>query len=121
VRLSPLEFVETLGGLYARARASAVAVDICYQRFLYWLAKRLGISNSASVEEFERAVRKRWNFRDEHFGHTLRDCASARYLPDLPPRRALQLVRSLDSYAVKLKLFPASAKESSPWKPSRNY
>jgi hypothetical protein len=112
VRLSPLEFAETLGGLYEHAHASAVAVDICYQRFLYWLTKRLGMSGSASVEEFERAVRSRWSFHDEQFAPVLRECASARYLPDLQPKRALQLVRSLHSYAVQLRLFPTSAKES---------
>jgi hypothetical protein len=121
IRLSPLEFVETLGGLYEHARASAVAVDIHYQRFLYWLTKRLGMSRNSSIEEFEKAMRNRWNFHDAQFAAILKECGSARYLPDLPPGRALKLVRSLHSYAVQLKLFPASTKESNPWKPSRNY
>ena len=34
-RLSPLEFVQTLGGLYKHAKASSVVVDISYQRFRY--------------------------------------------------------------------------------------
>lgn len=36
VRLSPIEFVQTLGGLYETAGTASVAVDICYQRFRYW-------------------------------------------------------------------------------------
>jgi|WetSurMetagenome_2_1015567.scaffolds.fasta_scaffold96042_2 hypothetical protein len=119
-RLSPLEFVETLGGLYERAHAAAVAIDIHYQRFLYWLAKRLGMSPSASIEEFEHAVAARWNFRDEQFVPTLKECASARYR-DLSARRALQLVRLLHSYAVQLSLYSSSAKENERWKPSGNY
>lgn len=111
VRLSPLEFVETLGGLYEHAHASAVAVDICYQRFLYWLARQLGMPATASIEEFERAVRNRWNFEDEHFGPTLRECASARYSAEFPAKQALRLVRSINSYASRLKLYPVSAKE----------
>jgi hypothetical protein len=121
IRLSPLEFVETLGGLYQHAGASAIAVDIHYQRFMYWLTKRLGMPRNASIEEFEGAMRSRWNFHDARFAAIIKECGSARYVPDLPPGRALKLVRSLHSYAAQLKLFPASAKESSTWKPSRNY
>ena len=47
--LSPLEFVQTLGGLYQRAATASVAVDICYQRFRYWLTRRLGVANNISV------------------------------------------------------------------------
>jgi hypothetical protein len=120
IRLSPLEFVETLGGLYEHAHADAVAVDIYYQRFLYWLAKRLGMSPAASIEEFEQAVAARWNFHDEQFAPILKECASARY-QDLSASRALQLVRSLHSYAVELNLFSSSVKENKRWKPSSNY
>ena len=116
VRLSPLEFVETLGALYEHARASAIAVDIHYQRFLYWLTKRLGISRNASIEEFETALRNRRNFQDTQFAAILKECSTVRTIADLPPRRALKLVRSLHHYAVQLKLFPVSAKEKSSWK-----
>jgi hypothetical protein len=121
IRLSPLEFVETLGGLYEHAHASAAAVDIHYQRFRYWLAKRLGIPGNASIEEFERAMRSRWNFYDAQFAEVLKECDSVRSIPELPFSRALKLIRSLHSYAIKLKLFPVSAKEGKPWKPYRNY
>jgi len=49
VRLSPLEFVHTLGGLYENAGTASVAVDISYQRFRYWLTRRLGVANNISV------------------------------------------------------------------------
>jgi len=111
VRLSPLEFVETLGGLYEHAHASAVAVDVYYRRFQYWLTRRLGLGSDASVEELERAVRERWKFSDAEFAATLRACASARYHPELPPKEALVLVQTLHSYAEKLKLFPVAGKE----------
>ena len=38
-RLAPLEFVETLGGLYQQAHAASVAVDVYYQRFQYWMTR----------------------------------------------------------------------------------
>jgi len=110
-RLSPLEFVRTLGALYEQANAASVAVDICYHRFRYWLTRRLGMDSNASVDELERAIRERWNFRDANFNATLRECESAAYDNTLKPRVALRLVRSLDDYAAKLKLFPKSGKD----------
>ncbi|MBS1850379.1 MAG: DUF4350 domain-containing protein [Acidobacteria bacterium] len=111
VRTSPLEFVETLGGLYQHARASSVAVDVFYQRFQYRLTQRLGLSLHATPEELERAARERWNFQDDGFAPTLQACSSARYHPELPPYQALKLVQNLYRYAVELKLFSAAAKE----------
>jgi hypothetical protein len=111
VRLSPLEFVRTLGALYEQANAASVAVDISYHRFRYWLTRRLGMAGSASVEELERAISERWNFQDESFAATLQACESAPYDTALKPRAALQLVRSLYDYAAKLKLFPMAGKE----------
>jgi len=110
-RLSPLEFVRTLGALYKQANAGSAAVDICYHRFRYWLTRRLGMDSNASVDELERAIRERWNFQDANFSATLRDCESAPYDNTLKPRTALRLVRSLDEYAAKLKLFPTGGKE----------
>lgn len=110
-RLSPLEFVQTLGALYKQANAASVAVDISYHRFRYWLTRRLGMPSNASVDELERAIRERWNFQDANFSATLRDCESAPYDNTLKPHAALRLVRSLDDYAVKLKLFSKSGRQ----------
>lgn len=106
-RLAPLEFVETLGGLYQQAHAASVAVDVYYQRFQYWMTRRLGIGNKASPEELDRAIRDRWDIKDDLFLSTLRAAAAARYQTDLTQKQALQIVQSLHSYAIKLKLFPA--------------
>jgi hypothetical protein len=109
IRLSPLEFVRTLGALYKQANAASVVVDISYHRFRYWLTRRLGMASNARVDELERAVSERGNFQDADFTATLRACDSAPYDYTLKPRAALQLVRSLDDYAAKLKLFPSLA------------
>ena len=110
VRLSPLEFVRTLGSLYQQANATSVAVDISYHRFRYWLTRRLGLASNVSVDELDRAVRERWNFQDSNFNATLRACESAPYDTTLKPGAALQLVRSLYDFATQLKLFPTSGK-----------
>jgi hypothetical protein len=111
IRLSPLEFVRTLGALYKQANAASVVVDISYHRFRYWLTRRLGMASNAPVEELERAVRERRNFEDADFSAILRACESAPYDHTLKPRAALRLVRSLDDYAAKLKLFPKSGRQ----------
>lgn len=111
-RLSPLEFVQTLGGLYKHAKASSVAVDISYQRFRYWLTRRLGMANNASLDDLRSALSDRMKFSDEEdLFTTLAMCESARYNPSLASADALRLVQALDDYAVKLKLFRVARKE----------
>jgi hypothetical protein len=111
-RSSPLEFVETLGGLYEQAHASSVSVDVYYQRFHFWITRRLGLSKGASAEDIDRVVRERWHLNDDNFLQTLREALAARYYPELPQRQALKIVQSLHSYAVKLKLFPVTKEKS---------
>ncbi len=107
-RLSPLEFVRTLGALYDRAGAAAVAIEINYQRFRFWLTRRLGIAGNASVDQLEHAVRQRWDFTDPEFAATLRACEFAPYQTDLTRQAALQVVQSLFDYAVRLDLYETS-------------
>ena len=112
-RLSPLEFVRTLGSLYQRAGAASVTVEISYQRFCYWLTRRLGVSSNASADELERAVRDRWPHVDPAFAATLHACESARRDPNLKARTALKLNRSLYEAAAKLELFGIRARSKS--------
>jgi hypothetical protein len=98
--------VETLGGLYQQAHAASVAVDVYYQRFHYWVTRRLGLNKNATPEEIARAVRERWDVKDDAFLDALIAAASARYQPDLPQRQALEVVQKLHEYAVQFKLFP---------------
>jgi len=111
VRLSPIEFVQTLGGLYEHAGTASVAVDICYQRFRYWLTRRLGVAINIPVDELQNAVRDRWALADDHFAAILRRCESAKNDPFLQGPVALNLVRELDEYAIRLKLFQGAKKE----------
>jgi hypothetical protein len=106
-RLSPLEFVETLGNLYERANAAGVAVDICYQRFRYSLARRLGLAGNVTADALEQTARERFNFAPAGFGETLRACEAA-HSGHLEPRDALRLVRALYDYAATLQLYRSS-------------
>lgn len=122
-RLSPLEFVRTLGSLYRRANAGCVAVDICYQRFRYLLTRRLGLAVDAPIEDLERAVRERWAFQEETpassaFAESLRECEACRYDPNVPPKQALRLVQTLFDNARRMKLNSTHGKERNAWKRS---
>ncbi|HVN18642.1 MAG TPA: DUF4350 domain-containing protein [Dongiaceae bacterium] len=111
VRLSPLEFVQTLGGLYENAGTASVAVDICYQRFRYWLTRRLGVANNISMTDLQAAVRERFAPKDDHLAAILRRCESAKADPYLSEDEALHLVQELDGYASRWKLFQGGRKE----------
>ena len=104
VRLSPLEFVRTLGSLYQHANAGGVAVDIACQRFRYLLTRRLGLSVNSSVDDLARALRERGARPGNDFAKTLSECELYRYDPSVPPKTALRLVQTLFDYAVRLKL-----------------
>jgi hypothetical protein len=110
-RLSPLEFVETLGKLYGRASANSVAVEVWHQRFRYWLTRRLGVSSDLSLVELESLVRSRWRFSDPSFAAVLARCEAARFDHNLPQKEALRLVQALHGFAERLRLFPASPQE----------
>lgn len=121
VRLSPIEFVQTLGGLYERAGTASIVVDICYRRFRYWLTRRLGVAGNTSAEELASAIRNRWGlngggfhggeFTNDQLITTLRNCEAASSDPFLEAPAALRLLQELDGYAAQLNLFRSIRKE----------
>jgi len=111
VRLSPIEFVQTLGGLYERAGTASIAVDICYRRFRYWLTRRLGIASNTPAQDLATAILNRWGFIGDQFIVTLRNCEAASSDPFLQPPMALHLLQELDDYAAQLNLFQGTRKE----------
>jgi hypothetical protein len=58
-RLSPLEFVETLGSVFHRANGTQVAVEIAFGRFQQIAARRLGIRGNASGNDILLAMAQR--------------------------------------------------------------
>jgi hypothetical protein len=58
-RLSPLEFVETLGSVFHRARGTQVAVEIAFSRFQQIAARRLGIRGTANANDILVAMAQR--------------------------------------------------------------
>jgi Domain of unknown function (DUF4350) len=110
-RLSPLEFVRTLGSVYDRAGAASIAVDIGYERFRYQLTQRLGMGSNSPVEQIDRAATARWNLEGQALGELLRSCERARHDPNLSTEAAIALSRSLTDWTARLGLSPRQMKE----------
>ena len=55
-RLSPIEFVETVGDLYARKDAAAAALDTAVHRFRSLLAKSLGLPRETRLEDLRPLI-----------------------------------------------------------------
>lgn len=117
-RLSPVEFVESLGGLYQRAKAAPAAVQVAHQRFRYLLIKRLGLASTATTKELATAVRERLGWREPGLNDVLYRCERAIRDPELTDDEALQLVQALEQYTHALRLSTRSTKEKTGWKPS---
>jgi hypothetical protein len=110
-RLSPLEFVRTLGLLYERAGAASVAVDIAYQRFRYGLRRRLGAAGGESADDLARAIAAAADLKAAAIADLLRACGLAKDDPRLTAADALTLTRSLHDYGERLDLFRSMTKE----------
>lgn len=109
-RLSPLEFVDSLGGLYERAHAASAAVKVAHARFRYLVTKRLGLGSNASTKELTVAVREQLGWREPGFVETMYRCERAALDPELPEYEAVQLVQALQQYTRVLRLSPRSPK-----------
>ena len=103
-RLSPLEFVETLGGLYQSAHANQVALEVSYQRFQYLLKKRLGLTGQPTADEMGRAVSLRLRYDRPDLTATLARCEHAVGDPGLREKEAVELVQALNDYSRELQL-----------------
>jgi len=111
-RLSPLEFVDTLGGLYERAGASGSAVAVSYQRLRTLLTRQLTLSSTITDAELGQAAEQRLGWKNAEAAAALQRAAEAIRAPKLKPRRALELVQELEGLAARLLVRPALHKEN---------
>jgi Domain of unknown function (DUF4350) len=99
-RLSPLEFVDTLGDLYRRASAGSAAVRVAYQRFRTQLVRRLALGPSISNMQLDAAVRERLGWKQPGFMDTLQRAEKGARESDVPSSDALKIVQALEHYEV---------------------
>jgi Domain of unknown function (DUF4350) len=112
-RLAPLEFVDTLGGLYERAGAEPAVVGFVYQRFRATLSRQLRIASTASDTELADAVQVRLGWKESDLKTTLARALVASRARKVEPEEALGLVRDLERYEEQLGLKKKTAKEKS--------
>jgi hypothetical protein len=104
-RTSPLEFVESMGALYARAGASSVAVSAALRRLTEFLGHEGGIPREtlrSGPEAVAAAVAARFG---GDAGVLASDLEAARQAPyeRLRPLETLKLVRRLDQHIARLR------------------
>ena len=112
-RLAPLEFVDTLGGLYERAGAEPAVVGFVYQRFRATLSRQLRISATAGDTELADAVQARLGWKETSLKQTLARALVASRARKVEPEEALGLVQELERYEEQLGLQKTIAKEKS--------
>jgi hypothetical protein len=114
-RLSPLEFVDTLGSLYQSAQAAPAAVEIVYQRLRLALTRRLGTPAKARLPELCQAAAERLGWPYSALFNTLSDAERAMRDINLENAEALDLVRELHGYLHRLDTQRKPAEEGPSW------
>lgn len=112
-RLAPLEFVDTLGGLYERAGAEPAVVGFVYQRFRANLSRQLRVSSSMGDTALAEAVQSRLGWKDTGLKTILARALVASRAHKVPAEEALGLVQELEKYEEQLGLKKKNAKEKS--------
>jgi hypothetical protein len=103
-RLSPLEFVDTLGDLYASAKVSSAAVGIAYQRFRFILTRTLGLPIDTPSADLAKLASESFGWEQVPLAETLRRCDFvSKYGPD-PGEEPLPLVQQIHDYGARLEI-----------------
>jgi hypothetical protein len=101
-RLSPLEFVDTLGGLYQGAGAASIPVSVAYRRLRLRLTQRLGMPLLTADAALAEATSRRLGWDEKEFHSRLAEAAVAEHLEKLRPAEALNMVQKLTGYLTQL-------------------
>jgi len=101
-RLSPLEFVDTLGGLYESAGAASSVVTISYLRLRSLLTRQLGLPADVPDADLAQAANQRLGWKDAGLADLLQRARAARGAAKLGPRVALDVVRNLGRRVARL-------------------
>lgn len=101
-RLSPLEFVDTLGDLYYTAHANSAAIQVANQRLRFVLARQLGIAVNTPVTEMAWSASQQFSWNEAPFLETLTAADNSIRASDLKPDAALALVQKLVDYTTWL-------------------
>jgi hypothetical protein len=110
-RLSPLEFVETLGSVFHRAHGTQVAVEIAFSRFQQVAARRLGIRGTAGANDILVAMAQRGLKLPPDVAALVGRSEEATGDTELSEKRALEHVQALSQATLLLDPLASSARE----------
>jgi len=110
-RLSPLEFVDTLGDLYMAAHAGSAAVRVAYQRLRFQLSRQLGLQANATVAELARAGNRTLGWGEESLLGTLARADRNSRAISVSDDEALEIVQDLHDYSARLEIRNAPEKK----------
>jgi len=103
-RLSPLEFVDTLGDLYNSVGADAAAVQVAEQRLRFVLTRRLGLPVNTPAADLAHAANEQLGWPEAPL---LRALSAPVNLPRDRKKRdsdSLELVQQLFDYTARLEI-----------------
>ena len=101
-RLSPLEFVMTLGALYERRREADGALEIAFSHFRFLLARRLGVPSHVTTSDLIRRVEERPGWTIPRFRETMQQIETALKVHGVPEQKALTWIGDLYDFTARL-------------------
>jgi hypothetical protein len=101
-RLSPLEFVDTLGDLYAARKAGTAAVHIAYQRLRFLLTRQLGLAPDVPAPALAHSAWEALGWKEQPFRGTLERAERAVRMTELKDDESLSLVQEIFDYTARL-------------------
>ena len=101
-RTSPLEFIETMGGLYERAGASAAAVSTVYAHVRRRLLAALGLPPSTDDSRLITVAPERLSLERGELLETFTRARAAAADPELTARQAVPIVAALQGFAARV-------------------
>jgi hypothetical protein len=100
-RTSPLEFIDTMGGLYERARASGAAVSTVHAHVRRRLLAALGLPIASDDERLVAAAAARLTFDRAEFSAALSNARAVAEDPNLTAAKAVAIVAELQAFAAR--------------------
>jgi hypothetical protein len=101
-RLSPLEFVDTLGDLYAARKAGTAAVHIAYQRLRFLLTRQLGLAPDVPAPALAHSAWEALGWKEQPFRGTLERAERAVRMTELKDDESLSLAQEIFDYTARL-------------------
>lgn len=103
-RLSPLEFVDTMGDLYHAAHAGPAAAAIVSERLRFLLTRQLALPANASAAEISRRAAAALGWEEPALLDVLSRAERAMRGPALTDAAALELVQEIHGYIARLEI-----------------